>query len=368
MNSAFLFDCRNCEYCFGATNKRNKKYLWLNEQLTQTEWEKRFSEVDLGSQKNTKKYLDDFYRLMAEQGIWPENFNDNVTDSTGEYLSKTVSVKNSYSCDQGAVNQYSCNFSIGTSQDNAFTGYPVFGHDQYYCVGCSRGGGSKFSFLTIQSNNMEYCLLCYNCETCFGCIGLQRKQFCIFNKQYTEEEYWKRVDELKCAMLERGEYGEFIPTKFSLSYYKDSGVIWFGATEAEMKKIGVLDFDPESAGATGQDLADASKLRQVEELPDHIKDLDDSWIGVPLLDTSSNRRFSLIKPEIEFYRRKNIAPPAKHFILRVHDLWLQTNLGRFEPSVCLNCGKQITVAINVAHKIRRIYCRECYLRHLEQNG
>ena len=28
--SAFLFDCRDCEYCFGATNQRHKKYLWFN--------------------------------------------------------------------------------------------------------------------------------------------------------------------------------------------------------------------------------------------------------------------------------------------------------------------------------------------------
>jgi len=41
--SAFLFDCRDCENCFGAWNQRHKKYLWWNEQLSKEEWEKRRS-------------------------------------------------------------------------------------------------------------------------------------------------------------------------------------------------------------------------------------------------------------------------------------------------------------------------------------
>src|SRR3990167_8934178 len=47
----------------------------------------------------------------------------------------------------------------------------------------------KFSHMTRNSNFLEYCINCYNCENCFGCVGLRNKKYCIFNKQYTEEEY-----------------------------------------------------------------------------------------------------------------------------------------------------------------------------------
>ncbi|MFH1404714.1 MAG: hypothetical protein ABIH21_01290 [Patescibacteria group bacterium] len=368
MNCEFCFDCRNCENCYGATNKRNKKFIWMNEQLSEDEWNKRRAEIYIGSRKQLNDQIGKFYNLIKEQGVWPENFNDSVTNSSGEYLTKTVNVIDSYACEDGALNQYSCNHSAGKSEDNAFSGYPVNGSNFYYSASGS-GNNQKFCFLTIRSENMEYCLLCYNCSDCFGCIGLQHKKFCILNKQYSEDKYWQRVNTLKQEMLEKGEYGEFFPIKYSPSYWEDSGgPYWFGARTDELKGLGILDYDPESEGAIGRDLYDDSKLKKLSELPDHVSDLDEQWANVPLMDEIVNRRFALIKPEIDFYKSMNIAPPDKHFITRMKDLWLQCNIGRFENVDCAECQKKLKVAINKAHSERKIYCKECYLKYLETNG
>ena len=37
---------------------------------------------------------------------------------------------------------------------------------------------------------------CYNCEDCFGCVGLRRKKYYIFNKPYSKEDYEKYVSAL----------------------------------------------------------------------------------------------------------------------------------------------------------------------------
>jgi len=269
LNSAFLFDCRNCENCFGAINQRNKKYLWFNEQLSKDEWETRRAGVDLGSRKVAKKYQQEFVLLITKQGIWPENFNDCVTNSTGEYLNKTVNVQESYFCGENALNQYRVAFSIGSSTDCAMSSYVIFAHDVYHSSAVSRSSDCRFCFFAPQSNHLEYCLLCYNCEYCFGCVGLNRKQFCIFNQQYSEEEYWKRIDELKCAMLERGEYGEFFPVAFSPRYWADSHAVLYGLTGEEAKKMSVLDFNPESFGATGQELSSINYIDS-STIPDKI--------------------------------------------------------------------------------------------------
>ncbi len=42
-----------------------------------------------------------------------------------------------------------------------------------------------------------FCSMCSSCTDCFGCSGLTRKQFCIFNKQYTRSEYETKLTELK---------------------------------------------------------------------------------------------------------------------------------------------------------------------------
>src|SRR3989338_1504802 len=115
LNSTFLFDCRNCEFCFGATNKRNKKYMWFNEQLTKDEWERRFSQVDLGSRSVLESWKQKFFQLIRTEAIWPENFSEQNENSSGEYLFKTANVRDSYFCGSGSLNQLWCNFSVGQS-------------------------------------------------------------------------------------------------------------------------------------------------------------------------------------------------------------------------------------------------------------
>lgn len=42
-----------------------------------------------------------------------------------------------------------------------------------------------------------HCFECQGCTNCFGCIGLRKKEYHIFNKRYTKEEYFKKSAELK---------------------------------------------------------------------------------------------------------------------------------------------------------------------------
>ena len=39
------------------------------------------------------------------------------------------------------------------------------------------------------AREMYYSFACYHCSSCFGCIGLRNKEYCILNKQYTKAEY-----------------------------------------------------------------------------------------------------------------------------------------------------------------------------------
>ena len=81
---------------------------------------------------------------------------------------------------------------------------------------------------------------CRNINNCFACVGLRKKRFCIFNVQYSEEEYWQRVDELKCVMLERGEYGEYFSAAFSekARYFRFA---WDSPANAAFRLSSVLD-------------------------------------------------------------------------------------------------------------------------------
>ncbi|MBP9802959.1 MAG: hypothetical protein KBD14_01475 [Candidatus Pacebacteria bacterium] len=53
----------------------------------------------------------------------------------------------------------------------------------YKCFGCIG------SLECNNSVNMIFSKNCSNCNDCFGCMNLKSKSYCIFNKQYSKEEY-----------------------------------------------------------------------------------------------------------------------------------------------------------------------------------
>ena len=368
IDSAFLFDCRNCQNCFGATNKRNKQYLWFNEQLSKGEYEKRLSEVDLSCRSKLNEYKARFMKMMEEDTVWPENFNDKCTNVIGEYTVNAVDCKYVFSGMNGPYRDlYHVSYPYGNAHTCAFTGAPVNASEIYLCNIASTSAKCLFSYSINNCQRVEYCYYCYNCEDCFGCFALQRKRFCIFNKQYTEEEYYRRLDEVKCAMLEQGEYGQFFPVKFFIGYWPDGGTVLYPQTAAKDEDYDPLPFGPEDDGATGE--IDESKLRSSKDVPDCIDDMkDEDWIGVPVYDANFGRRFSYLKPELDFYRKHRLAPPTNHFIERVYSFWKEENSEVWRPDACDKCSKELIVTINQTYQNRKIYCKPCYLQYLEQHG
>ena len=367
LNCDFIFDSRNCEDCFGAWNMRNKKYIWWGEQLSKEEWEKRRAEVDLGSRETLEKNRALFQEKLGNIAIWPENFNEQCEDSIGEGLRKCRDCKYIYAGFDSSNCYWGC-VHLGRNEDNAFLGGAIGTTHCFYSHAPVESSNCKYVHSCYRCQNLEYCMQCYNCENCFGCVGLNRKSFCIFNTQYTEEEYWKRLDEIKCRLLDRGEYGEFFPLKFSPNYFYASAALIYLLDEAKEKALGALHIDPESYGAVGEEPEGVEKMTTAD-IPDHIRDMDPSvWAKRMVFDEKERRRFSFIAPEIRLYKQLNIAPSNIHPMTRLKNLVFEANSAIFVDATCNKCGKALTVSKNATYQNRKIYCREDYLKHLEQYG
>lgn len=370
LNSQFLFDCRNCEDCFMATNKRNKKFIFKNEQLTETEYRERMSKMDMTCRSTTDQLKQEFFAMITREAIWPENFNEQTTDSTGEYLTRTTNCRFCY-FNKDCKDNFWCGYgNLYGSEGNAFTAGWFTSNNSYCSMTGSRSSNILFSGFSVQCQNLEYCLHCYNCENCFGCVGLQRKQYCIFNKQYSEAEYWIKLDEIKCRMLDNGEYGEFFPANFSPTRFLDSGAaLFYLADETDAKKFSADDYAPESNGAAGETAVPVSELLQTDIIPDCLSDMKlDELIGKAVYDKNLKRRYSLLPQELSFYREMKIAPPNQHFIGRVRDLSFRTNSGVFQKSFCAQCGKEVLTTLNKQFPNRKIFCNEHYINYIEMNG
>ncbi|EKD33121.1 MAG: hypothetical protein ACD_76C00090G0002, partial [uncultured bacterium] len=363
INSSFLFDCDDCEFCFGATNQRRKKYLFFNEQLSKDEWEKQVSEIDLSCSSVFEKYRARFYELLS-QAVWQENFFVGSINSNGQYLEKCVDCRKCYRS-WLSTDLYYCTIS-GEQKTSAFSGWLGWGSNIYYSCDIMAGENNKFCHRVFNSLNNEYCLNCYHIENCFGCVGLKRKKFHIFNVPYSENEYWQKVDEIKCAMLERGEYGEFFPADFSEPGFQYSlGEETFGYSESDLKNFGAPKYDPERGGVVGIDSIKKEAIR-INQIPDCLKEIDsDKFVGQPILDEKLNRHYSVTPAEFEFYKQNNLPFPREHFLTRLKNLFAHVNTPFFTEANC-ECGQSIQVYHNRTFPHRRVLCNACYLAHLEK--
>ncbi len=115
-----------------------------------------------------------------------------------QYCNLTVELKNCYLVTATWNNEDSMYCNRNSYCKNTMDSYichkTEFGYENVYC---------KDSYQLFFSRNSENCntsyLLydCQNCQNCVGCAGLRNKSYCIFNEQYTKEDYKQKFAELR---------------------------------------------------------------------------------------------------------------------------------------------------------------------------
>lgn len=120
---------------------------------------------------------------------------------------------NCQSCELGDYNYHSKNLAYAF--DNVSCEDSCYIYDSYMAVNCFDGDYCIESQSCYESVDVFKCFngwyleysarlrdsyYCYNCNDShdlFGCVHLNHKSFCIFNKQYSKEEYFEKIKELK---------------------------------------------------------------------------------------------------------------------------------------------------------------------------
>jgi len=316
----FSKNCRNVNNCFGCVNLRHKSYHIFNEPYNKEEYEKKMKEFDLGSWENYQKYKQIAEELWAKYPIRFRN-DDHVVNSTGDYIYETKNCKDCFEVYGAEDCRYLAFFPTPMSKD---------------CMDCTVGGDNasrlyettvcglgtsdiKFSFQGYRDSlYQQYCVTCISSSNLFGCIGLRKKQYCILNKQYTKEEYERLVLKIIDHMNEmpytdkKGRvyrFGEFFPFELSpFAYNETLTQEYFPLNEAEAKSKGFQWQKPTKRNY---------KITiQAKDLPDHIKDVDDSIINEIIgcehegkCNEQCTTAFKIIKQELEFYRKMNLPLP-----------------------------------------------------------
>ena len=353
LESMFLFDCRNCQNCFGCVNLRNSKYCVWNKQFSKEDYEKFISSIYPLSRDDLASYEKKFWELVKSL---PMNGTRNIasTNVTG------VNIKNSRNLydvidANGSENVRHADAAINhkDSMDFLFSG----GHASSLYATTNVGSQSSNIRFSVSS---KYCVDCEfvfnskNLTNCFMCFGLQNKSYCILNKQYTEEKYFEMLDEIKIEMLKRGEYNDGVDLNFCAQAYNVSLAQYaYPLNEEEVKKIGSYTArDPETnVGDT--------EIIKYSDLPKTINEINNEIVNKAILCEKSGKPFRVTLSELEFYRRMDLPLPNIHPLLRMQKRLSLVKTGKKYKAVCAKCSKEIETVLDPNENFI-FYCEKCY--------
>ena len=385
----FSKDLKNCNNCLACVNLRNEAYCIFNKQYAKKEYQEKIKEFNLGSnttKEEFEKQLRNFFLKYPVKYLVGTK-NKNVS---GNYINVSKNVKQSDHISNAEDCKYCYSYHENVKDSYDCTLFGDGAELMYDSAVCGLGAANlKFCYHCYSSDsNLEYCIECMSSSDCFGCVGLRKKQYCILNKQYTKEEYFKMVERIKKHMDEipyidkngnEYKYGEFFPSELSpFAYNETIAQEYFPLTKEESKKQGYRWKDPEKK--------DYQTTLEAKNLPDNIKDVDDSILkeviqcktveddkqinqSAPggsvkqiLTDkTGCTTAFKIIPKELEFYKKMNIPLPRYCPNCRHHERLKNRNHLKLYKRTCMKEGCDVEFETTYIPEQKSIvYCEKCY--------
>jgi hypothetical protein len=200
-----------------------------------------------------------------------------------------------------------------------------------------------------------------NSKNNFGCINLKRKNYSILNKQYSKEEYEKLrafiVEDMKDNPYVDGNgrtwsYGEFFTPAFGNFAYNNSNAgKFFPKTKEQAIKEGYFWNDKENPTSP-------ISLKSLN-LPDTIKDTEDSILNEVVECSECLRGFKILKGELGLLRKMNLPVPHKCPKCRESIRFDRMNRPGMFHRQCGKCNKDIYTPYK-PERPEIVYCVTCY--------
>jgi len=211
-------------------------------------------------------------------------------------------------------------------------------------------------------------------------VGLQKKQYCIFNVQYSKEEYFALREKIIKQMAEmpyrnaKGitySYGEFFPEEFSPFVYNETQLIdIYPLTKEEAIAKGYSWREPE--------LKEYQTTILASNLPDVILQTPETILKELIQCETCKRAYRITQSEFDFLKKMGIPLPRSCFNCRLAVRFVKLNkpLYYHRQCICMNGGRVYKNANAHSHGEKPcpnefetsyapdcpeiIYCEQCY--------
>ncbi len=171
----------------------------------------------------SKPFFEQFFELFKKTPV-PNLFVFGNTMVNSSYCNMANNMKNCYLLHDGTFDE---NVSYGSgaffdkdSQDITMCRKCELGYELITCVNCYK---TIFSQKCQDCVDVSFSYGLHGCNDCFGCINLNKKSYCIFNEQYSKEEYFEKLKSFNLdsykSVLDFKEKSYVFWKKFPHKYY-----------------------------------------------------------------------------------------------------------------------------------------------------
>lgn len=208
-DSYYSYDLLACDNCFGCVGLRRKSYCFFNQQLSKEEYFKKLEEWKKYSKEQIMHYVDQL-KLKTPRAFVHQANNE---DSSGDYIYNCKGAKHSFDVKDLEDCMY-MNNSVEVKDTLDCSNMYFKSELNYQVMSAMNLYNSNFCVTCFDSNDLEYCENVYNSKYCFGSFTVNHGEYLIFNEQYSEEDYFKKLSEIKEQMKKEGDYGRLLPTSY----------------------------------------------------------------------------------------------------------------------------------------------------------
>lgn len=361
-------DLSDCQNCFGCVNLKHKQWCWYNEQLTEDEYTRRLANA-LYNRESFEGHMHRYKEFALGSPCECVTIR-NSEDASGEGISNSKSIRSSFFVIDGCEN-IGESYRIAWQRKDVYRGcyLGLAGEINYELSTAPHSSTSMCSVICGDSSLVCYSASVFNSSNLFGCVGLQKKQYCILNKQYTKEAYDALSQRMIQDMKEQGVWGEFFPIALSPFGYNDSLAQEFISQSEDQARARSWQWETDQGGTKG------AETMQPEAIPVMIAHADESLKKEILRCVSCAKNYRLLKKELA--RLKNMQLPVP---LECTDCRLKKRMERFivpilYHRVCMcnerhlhhgytHCSNKFETTYRPEGK-DIVYCKPCYQECLQ---
>ena len=359
-----LVNCHNCIFCFGL---RDRKNCIFNTEVSPDVFVNFILQRQLFRRRSYGK-ANEMFHMLLETVPRRYMYLLKTDNSSGDWLLDCKDCENCYFIDNGVA---CSNCGLGLDIRDCMDCWAVAYGSQKSMENqtCLRGG---FNMVANFSNDCSSCLYidnCQNCQDCFGCIGLKNKKHCIFNKQYSTEEY----ETLKAKLIEHlkktKEWAQFFPFWMSTFPYNTTVADFYYPNKAEeyqaLLKVSEELWPPgEKYQRDYLWMTQEEREKEEEKVvspPDSLFEVkkNEEVLSAVYTDAVKQDPYKIMGRELAFYQKMKMPLPDRSFRTRYRERLKRYNPRKLHARQCQRCRKDLDTTFPPDSPYI-VFCEECF--------